>query len=274
MLKTKIKTSKFCECGKRVFSRGLCRSDYDKWLKLVNPEYHKNQVENTKRWIKNNAEKYKQYAKNWRAKQDPVYMKAYKRMKQLKAYGLTPEDYSELLKKQNGACAICQKLPTKIELAVDHNHKTGRVRGLLCFRCNFGMTFYGENLNNFERAVNYLKEMSKSKTKTKICYIAGRISSGARDALEIEQNIFDSVRSATKVLKLGFYPILPAVNNHELGKALGWKHSHYMAMDHEILKRCDAIFMCNGWERSKGAKMEHGWALALGLEILYEEEDK
>lgn len=50
---------------------------------------------------------------------------------------LTVTEYDSLLKKQNGVCAICGKPPKKTRLAVDHDHKTGRVRGLLCFFCNF-----------------------------------------------------------------------------------------------------------------------------------------
>lgn len=52
-------------------------------------------------------------------------------------YGLTSEDYEEMLKRQNGVCAICcQHDPSGKLLSVDHNHKTGVVRGLLCTNCN------------------------------------------------------------------------------------------------------------------------------------------
>lgn len=53
-----------------------------------------------------------------------------------KTYGLTAEGYAELLKAQGGKCAICRNKPGKKRLAVDHDHKTGAVRGLLCGRCN------------------------------------------------------------------------------------------------------------------------------------------
>lgn len=56
-------------------------------------------------------------------------------------YGITPEDYETLLKNQNGGCAICGAIKgsngTKYtKLQVDHDHSTGRVRGLVCIRCN------------------------------------------------------------------------------------------------------------------------------------------
>ena len=49
-------------------------------------------------------------------------------------YGITQEDYEKKMKEQNGICAICDGASKS--LVVDHNHKTGRVRGLLCTRCN------------------------------------------------------------------------------------------------------------------------------------------
>lgn len=53
-----------------------------------------------------------------------------------KTYGLTSEQYDELLRRQGGKCAICRAKPKSKRLAVDHDHKTGEVLGLLCSRCN------------------------------------------------------------------------------------------------------------------------------------------
>lgn len=53
-----------------------------------------------------------------------------------KTYGLTSEQYDALLERQGGRCAICRARPKSKRLAVDHDHKTGVVRGLLCSRCN------------------------------------------------------------------------------------------------------------------------------------------
>jgi hypothetical protein len=50
---------------------------------------------------------------------------------------MTVEQYDRMFKAQKGVCAICGRPPKTVRLAVDHNHKTGKVRGLLCFRCNF-----------------------------------------------------------------------------------------------------------------------------------------
>jgi hypothetical protein len=53
-----------------------------------------------------------------------------------KTYGITGDDYAALLKRQGGKCAICRARPKSKRFAVDHNHVTGAVRGLLCSRCN------------------------------------------------------------------------------------------------------------------------------------------
>ena len=53
-----------------------------------------------------------------------------------KTYGLEAGDYDALLELQGGRCAICRARPKSQRLAVDHDHKTGAVRGLLCARCN------------------------------------------------------------------------------------------------------------------------------------------
>jgi hypothetical protein len=53
-----------------------------------------------------------------------------------KVYGITGDDYSALLKRQGGRCAICRARPKSKRLAVDHDHGSGAVRGLLCSRCN------------------------------------------------------------------------------------------------------------------------------------------
>lgn len=55
-----------------------------------------------------------------------------------KKYSITEVEYSEILEKQGGRCAICKKPKEsfKRSLAVDHDHGTGKVRGLLCYYCN------------------------------------------------------------------------------------------------------------------------------------------
>lgn len=53
-----------------------------------------------------------------------------------KKYGISPEQYDAMFARQNGGCAVCGAPPGRRRLAVDHNHATGVVRGLLCSSCN------------------------------------------------------------------------------------------------------------------------------------------
>lgn len=51
-------------------------------------------------------------------------------------YGISPEQYAEIFRRQGGRCGICRNQPRTIRFAVDHDHQTGEVRGILCKRCN------------------------------------------------------------------------------------------------------------------------------------------
>lgn len=66
-------------------------------------------------------------------KDRPGYAREYN----LRRYNLTPEEYEAILEYQGGVCAICDHPPKSKNLAVDHDHKTGLVRGLLCYMCNY-----------------------------------------------------------------------------------------------------------------------------------------
>jgi hypothetical protein len=74
-----------------------------------------------------------------------------------KTYELTGEEYRALLERQGGVCAICKGRPQSKRLAVDHDHKTGEVRGLLCSRCNHdGLGAFHDSVLLLWRAVAYL----------------------------------------------------------------------------------------------------------------------
>ena len=72
-------------------------------------------------------------------------------------FGITIEQYNELSTKQNGLCAICKSPVATRRLAVDHNHHTGAVRGLLCGRCNLGLGMFRDNPELLFSAQEYLK---------------------------------------------------------------------------------------------------------------------
>lgn len=78
-------------------------------------------------------------------------------------YNLTPFQYNSLLDEANGLCAICKK-PEVLNnrggriksLSIDHCHKTGKVRGLLCTKCNSALGLFDDNINVLNQAINYL----------------------------------------------------------------------------------------------------------------------
>lgn len=74
-------------------------------------------------------------------------------------YGITKEQYDELLAFQNNKCAICGKTqePDGRRLAIDHCHTTGKVRGILCNNCNNGLGSFGDNIEGMLKAIEYLK---------------------------------------------------------------------------------------------------------------------
>lgn len=81
-----------------------------------------------------------------------------RRKEQLKSrWGMTPLGYNRRLSKQNGVCAICGEKPDKDRnLAIDHCHKTKKIRGLLCLNCNLGLGNFKDNLDILASAVSYV----------------------------------------------------------------------------------------------------------------------
>lgn len=77
-----------------------------------------------------------------------------------RAYGITRADYDKMFAQQNGRCAICGSTGHKgkrtAKLYVDHDHATGRVRGLLCHKCNGGLGALGDNEEGLRRALAYV----------------------------------------------------------------------------------------------------------------------
>jgi hypothetical protein len=75
-------------------------------------------------------------------------------------FGISQEVYNEMLQRQGGGCAICgEDCPTGRSLAVDHNHTTGKVRGLLCAKCNL-LLGQVEDEARLQRMLDYLKSHS------------------------------------------------------------------------------------------------------------------
>jgi hypothetical protein len=109
-------------------------------------KYASNPIEKVKRQIRESRRKEK----------DPLA----KRKEELKRlYGITIEDYAAMLESQGYVCAICkEECKTKNSLSVDHDHKTGKVRGLLCNACNRAIGMLKDSPEVLRRAADYLSD--------------------------------------------------------------------------------------------------------------------
>jgi hypothetical protein len=75
-------------------------------------------------------------------------------------YGISQDQYDEMFQSQNGVCAVC-KNPEIIKdapLRVDHNHVTGKVRGLLCHHCNVALGHFKDDPSRLQAALEYLND--------------------------------------------------------------------------------------------------------------------
>lgn len=115
-----------------------------------NKNYHNNRLERLevqKEWASNNKERTITYKRKW---------------KLANIYGITEEDYQNKLIEQNHSCAICGSKHSKNiknkKLYIDHDHKTGKFRGILCSNCNSGLGKFEDNAEFLNSAIQYLKQ--------------------------------------------------------------------------------------------------------------------
>ena len=99
----------------------------------------------------------REYDRQDRLKPGKIYIN---RKKHLAKYGLTPDQYDDRLKSQNGCCAICKSNSPKTSrikhFCVDHCHKTGKIRGLLCSKCNRAIGLLEDSVEFLQTAIGYL----------------------------------------------------------------------------------------------------------------------
>lgn len=111
-------------------------------------------------WRKNNPSREKgYYARLKRLHPEKIEKKNFQSRVLLSGIDLTFEQYQILKKLYAGKCGICRK-PNRSnrDLAIDHCHKTRRVRGMLCGKCNIGLGLLGDDIASLNRALRYLKK--------------------------------------------------------------------------------------------------------------------
>jgi hypothetical protein len=156
-----------CDCGKEVDVRSNSLSNGNtQSCRCINGK-KKNKEEKRKydiEYYASHREKKKEEQRKYRSlHKEEVKKRAKERYKNnrhyLAKYGITLEEYNRLLIAQNNECKICHKhiSQSKYAFAVDHDHNTGIVRGLLCRQCNAALGLFGEDTNILLSAIIYLK---------------------------------------------------------------------------------------------------------------------
>jgi hypothetical protein len=177
---SKVSTKRCRSCVKikneKTSSRNKqAKAEYQKRYWQENKERLK--VENTKRY-RANKEKYRPARERWLIenrdrinaehsanKEKHSYISWVQRLRRV--YGITVEDYDAMLSAQNFSCFICKTTDPgavgnrdsgRKVFAVDHCHESGKIRGLLCHRCNKGLGHFLDDRENLMRAADYIKD--------------------------------------------------------------------------------------------------------------------
>lgn len=176
-----------------------------------------------------------------------------------RTYGITAAEYEAILEKQGGVCAICSQecnRSTSERFCVDHDHETGLVRGLLCFKCNVGLGRFDDDIGRLNVAIAYLRA-AEGRKHHKSVFISGPMSGLPASNYPAFNRVAKRLRS------LGYRVENPAENKCPSG---AWED--YMRASIAQLVTCDCIAYLPNWEQSRGARLEAKVATELELEVL------
>ena len=148
---------------KTNYNKRYYQNNKDKWQAVRQTEAYK---ERRKKYNETRREKYRSneaYREDMkeRARQYGKDHPEKRLAGHLKKLGITVEQYKYLNEKQSGKCAICGSEIGDVmgnRLYVDHNHQIGKVRGLLCSDCNFGIGKFHDRIDLLQNAIKYLEE--------------------------------------------------------------------------------------------------------------------
>ena len=155
------------ECGSidnLIKGKNLCQSCKYKKTINKNPNHNKDkykrELEKDTKYNKNHYNKSRDrrmsYSKNHYNNNKDIH----RNYSLNKLYGISLEEYNNKLIEQDFKCKICGTHISNLtkNLFVDHNHSNGKIRGLLCHKCNSGLGMFNENINTLTKAISYLKD--------------------------------------------------------------------------------------------------------------------
>jgi hypothetical protein len=139
-----------CHPDRNFYCKDLCKKCYEHMMnkkRMKNPEFAKRNRIRAKKWREENPEK---------------SFKTDSNKHLFRKFGITLDEYNIKLAAQGGVCKICKKDESfvsrgrKTRLAVDHCHNTGKIRGILCFRCNTSIAHFEQNPALLKSVKDYL----------------------------------------------------------------------------------------------------------------------
>lgn len=149
------KRKKYADAYMKEYSKlnKEAKREYDKKYLAV-PENKVRRNETRLVWYEKNLESLKDYHKKWR----DTHKESVRGYSVKGKYGITLEESKELLIRQDHKCALCgiDEAERNIPFYIDHDHKTGKVRGLLCAKCNTGLGQFNDDVGLLSKAITYL----------------------------------------------------------------------------------------------------------------------
>lgn len=116
--------------------------------------------EASKKWKLENPERYKESMKACWEKNRAAYYNTHNDRQLMVKYKLTREEYNKMLAETNGSCPICSRefgIEPYTKPVVDHCHRGGHTRGIICRQCNIGLGAFRDDTESMKKAIQYLE---------------------------------------------------------------------------------------------------------------------
>jgi len=150
-----------CHPDRKHWAKGLCRECWDKSpsenIRKLELSRRPDQVENRKNRYQLKRQEILEKQKQYSMSSAGRLVQLRRRCRRNKGEGITVEQYHQILKDQDGLCAICKTFMNPPH--IDHCHSSGKVRGLLCNDCNTSLGKFKESAENLRRAARYIDRL-------------------------------------------------------------------------------------------------------------------